>query len=69
MSIFAGHVLPASQNPYLIIVYSWSSLFCYRPYLSQFGAKDYDFLNFNFLKQCDPILVTLLKVSGKVTPL
>ena len=39
----------------------------YRPHLSRFWAKN--FLTLKVLKKCDPIIVTLLKMLEKTTPL
>ena len=39
----------------------------YRPHLSHFWANN--FLTFKVLKKCNPILVTLLKILEKTTPL
>ena len=68
-SSFAGYVPLASQNPYPIIVYFWSILWpiIYKPHLSHFWAND--FLTLKVPKKCDPILVTLLKMLEKSTPL
>ena len=71
----AGYVPLASQNPYPIIpqiIYIISGLFCanYKPHLSHFWAND--FLTLKVPKKCNPILVilvTLLKMLEKATPL
>ena len=69
MAIFAGYVPLAFQNPFAII----SSLFLvcfvdsYRPHLRHFWANN--FLILKVPTKCDPILVTLLKMLKKATPL
>ena len=69
---FAGDVPLVSQNPYPILVYSWSILWPIIV-LSHFRAND---LTLEVVKKCDPILVTILHFSGiikimpkKATPL
>ena len=67
-SSFAGYVPLPSQNPYPIIVYFWSIFVAnYKPHLSHFWAND--FLTLKVPKKCDTILVTLLKMLEKATPL
>ena len=67
-SSFAVYVPLASQNPYpiysLFLVYFVAN---YKPHLSHFWAND--FLTLKVPKKCDPILVTLLKMLEKATPL
>ena len=53
---FWGYEPFASQNPYLITVYSVAN---YRPHLSHLGKTQKIFLYPKIPKMCNPILVTL----------
>ena len=57
-------ILVTFEHYSLFLVYFLAK---YRPHLSHFWTND--FLNLKVSKRCDLSLVTLLKVTEKVTPL